>query len=234
MKKNLLKLIITISILIIIPYSCITALGNIDWTPECEKALQAHPEFLNIEKEWVDKLGMHYVINLTGNRVLEFAEIDSRNGGGKYAQLRRINEFEVRGTVKYPKDSNIENHWKDCYGHNARFSDLTKGMGIKIETMIDVINHYDEVLAFIKKIANEQYSSGDYAYHVDTEDRKATIWIAYVNGYPEGLWHGVKDDEIPFNEDWGEWWCVSEYGENWREKLNTDLPKIRKSLGLEN
>ncbi len=233
MKKKSFKLIIILLILIVIPYSCITALGNKDWTTEVEKALQVHPEFLNIEKEWVDKLGMHYVINLTGNRVLEFAEIDSRNGGGKYAQLRRINEFEVRGTVKYLNDSSDEVHWKDRYGTNARFRDLSQGMGIKIETMVDVINHYDEVLSFIKMIANGQYVSDNYVYRVDSEDRKATIWVAYINGYPDGLWHGIKEDEIPFNEDWGEWWCVSEYGENWREKVNNDLPKIRKSLGLE-
>ncbi len=126
MKKKSFKLIIILLILIVIPYSCITALGNKDWTTEVEKALQVHPEFLNIEKEWVDKLGMHYVINLTGNRVLEFAEIDSRNGGGKYAQLRRINEFEVRGTVKYLNDSSDEVHWKDRYGTNARFRDLSQ------------------------------------------------------------------------------------------------------------
>ncbi len=234
MKKELLKLIITLLILIIIPYSCITALGKIDWTAEGDKALYAHPEFINIEEFWGEKLGTHYLVNLTENRILEFQFIDSRTGGGKYAGLRRIGEFEVRGFVDYPKDTSIETHWKDRYGPHARFRDISQGMGIKIETMVDVINHYDEILAFFKMIANEQYISDDYVYHVDTEERKATIWVDKIHGYYSGLWQGVKEGELPFNgEDWGESLCIRCYGENWREKLNNDLPKIRKSLGLE-
>ncbi|MBO4729188.1 MAG: hypothetical protein J5631_12250, partial [Spirochaetaceae bacterium] len=132
------------------------------------------------------------------------------------------------------------NDWKYYYGSYARLQDLSQAIGIKIETMVDVINHYDEILAFIKMIANkqydsEQYSSDDYIYHVDSENRKATIWVDKIHGYYNGLWHGVKEGELPFNgEDWGESLCVRCYGENWREKLNADLPKIRKALGLEN
>lgn len=200
-----------------------------------EKLLKKNPEFVGIGEKWGEKLGNHYIVNLTGNRILEFAEIDSRNGGGKYACLSRIDEFELRGFVKYPKDSCTKEHWKDCYSSYARLQDLSYAIGIKIETMVDVINHYDEILTFIKMIANEQYSSDDYIYHVDSENRKATIWVDKIHGYYNGLWHGVKEGELPFNgEDWGESLCVRCYGENWREKLNADLPKIRKSLGLEN
>ena len=230
MKKSLIKLIITLLILIIIPYSCITALGKIDWAPEAEKVLFNHPEFIDIEQKWYDKLGTHYLVNLTGNRILEFDQIDSRNGGGKYACLQRIGEFTLLGSVKYTKDDN----WKDCYCLFARFRDISQGMGIKIETMVDVINHYDEILAFFKMIANEQYISDDYAYHVDTEERKATIWVQEIHGYSLVLWHGVKEGEIPpYNEYFGPGIFDIRYGENWREKLNNDLPKIRKSLGLE-
>lgn len=228
MKKN----IILICCLTLFLFATVSICYAFDF--KAVKDLKKHPDFVSIEQAWFDKLGGHFLVKLKENRILEFSQINLVNGGGKYAQLRRINEFEVRGSVNYPKDSSTEEHWKDCYGSDARFRDLSKGMGIKIGTMVDVINHYDEVLAFIKMIGNEQYISGGYAYHVDTEDRKATIYVAYLNGYPDGLWHGIKEDEIPFNEDWGEWWCVSEYGENWREKLNADLPKIRKALGLEN
>ena len=41
------------------------------------------------------------------------------------------------------------------------------------------------------------------------------VWRIY--GYPERLWHGIKEEDL----------------ENRREKVNADLPKIRKSLGLE-
>ena len=218
--------IITMSILIIIPYSCITALGKIDWTTEGDKALYAHPEFINIEESWGEKLGNHYIVNLTENRILEFAQIDSRNGGGKYAGLRRIGEFEVRGFVTFPKDKSIETHWKEQYGQHARFSDISQGMGIKIETMVDVINHYDEIIDFFKMIAIEQYNTNKYVFRVDSEDRKAFIWVHQINGYYWYHWHGVKEDEFVGENFYG--------SENWREKLNADLPKIRKSLGLEN
>ena len=237
MKKNLLKLIITMSILIIIPYSCITALGKIDWTTEGDKALYAHPEFINIEEFWGEKLGTHYLVNLTENRMLEFSQIDSRNGGGKYAGLKRIGEFEVREDVRYidEKGQPFWGDWKDAYGSYVRFRDLSQEMSIKIETMTDVIDHYDEILDFVKKIANEQYISNDYVYRLDSGDRKAAIWVSDIHGYSYVLWHGVKEDEMPpYNEYFGPGIYDIKYGENWREKLNADLPKIRKSLGLEN
>ncbi|MBQ4495926.1 MAG: hypothetical protein II973_00300, partial [Spirochaetaceae bacterium] len=46
-----------------------------------EKLLKKNPEFVGIGEKWGEKLGNHYIVNLTGNRILEFAEIDSRNGG---------------------------------------------------------------------------------------------------------------------------------------------------------
>ncbi|MBR4825106.1 MAG: hypothetical protein IKZ86_09915, partial [Spirochaetaceae bacterium] len=184
-----------------------------------EKALKNHPEFVSIEEEWGTKLGTHYIVNLTDNRILEFDQINSGNGGGEYACLKRIGEFELRGFVQYINKNGeiVRGNTKESWSAYARFRDISQGMGVKIETMVDVINHYDEIISFFKMIANEQYISDDYAYHVDSENRKATIYVAYLNGYPDGLWHGIKEDEIPFNEDWGEWWCVSEYGENWRE-----------------
>lgn len=190
-----------------------------------EKALKNHPEFVSIEEEWGEKLGTHYIVNLTENRILEFAQIDSRNGGGKYAGLRRIGEFEVRGFVSFPKDKSIETHWKEQYGPHARFRDISQGMGVKIETMVDVIDHYDEIIDFFKMIAIEQYNTNKYVFRVDSEDRKAFIWVHQINGYYWYHWHGVKEDEFVGENFYG--------SENWREKVNNDLPKIRKSLGLE-
>lgn len=199
-----------------------------------EKALKNHPEFLNIEQEWGNKIGTHYLVNLTENRILEFDQIDPGNGGGKYACLQQIGEFTLRGSVKYPKDSSFEDHWKDRYGSYARFSDLSQATGLKIKTMTDVIDHYDEILDFVKKIANELYISGNYEYRVDSEDRKASIWVSDIHGYSFVLWHGVKGGEVPpYNKYFGPEIYDVMYGENWREKLNSDLPKIRKSLGLE-
>lgn len=225
MKRKLI-LIFCLTIFLFITLSICVAFGL-----KGEKALKNHPEFVSIEDEWGEKLGTYYLVNLTEDRTLEFFQIDSNSGGGKYACLSKIGEFELREDVRYINES-IKNN-RESWSPYARFSDLSYALGIKIETMVDVVNHYDEILTFVKMVANEQYISDDYVYHVNTEDKKATIWIWKLHGYFHGLWHGVKEDEIPFNADWGESLCVRCYGENWREKLNADLPKIRKSLGLE-
>ena len=229
MKKNFLKLSIILSLLIIIPYSCITALGNIDWTPECEKTLQAHPDFVSIEQKWYDKLGTHYLINLTENRILEFDQIDSQNGGGKYACLSRIGEFKLRGDIKYVNDNGESDpwkDWKDCYSTSVRFCEISKAINIKLETMIDVIDNYNEIINFFKMIAKNQYLTGE-RYHIDSKNRRSAIRVWAIYDYYERLWHGAKE------EDLGNWTYETMYGENWPEKLNADLPKIRKSLGLE-
>lgn len=199
-----------------------------------EKDLINHPEFVSIEQEWGDKLGEHYLVLLTDNRILEFDQINMRNGGGKYACLTRIGEFTLLGSVKYPEDTSSETHWKDRYGQYARFRDISQAMGIKIETMVDAISNYDEILAFVRKIAQKQYDSNDYVYRVDSEKRKASIWVWKIYDYSFELWHGVKEGEVPpYNEYFGSDIFNVLYGENWREKLDEDLPKIRKSLGLE-
>lgn len=232
MKSKLQKIIILSLIILTLPSTSVVVLAKIPL--EGYKALKNHPEFVNIEKEGGEKLGGYLIVNFTENRSVEFSQIDYRSGGGKYACLRRIGEFELRGSVNYPKDTNRYTHSKECYGSYARFCDLSQAMGVKIETMVDVIDHYDEILAFVKMIATEQYISDDYVYHVDTEDRKATIWVWKIHGYSFELWHGVKEGELPpYNEYFGPEIFEVLYGENWREKLNADLPKIRKSLGLE-
>ena len=119
--------------------------------------------------------------------------------------------------------------------------------------MVDCIDNYDKIYELAQKLAKEEYFS-DYEevvkigktdfentdivkrfphHFVLSENRRGVVFVSEIYGYSNGLWHGVKEDEIPFNADWGENWCINKYGENWREKLNTDLPKIRKSLGLE-
>ena len=80
-----------------------------------EKALKNHPEFVSIEEEWGTKLGTHYIVNLTDNRMLEFDQINSGNGGGEYAGLRRIGEFEVRGFVTFSKDKSKAYNISDYY-----------------------------------------------------------------------------------------------------------------------
>ena len=231
MKKTII-LICCLTLFLFVTLSMCVAFGL-----KGEKALKNHPEFVSIEEEWGTKLGTHYIVNLTDNRMLEFDQINSGNGGGEYACLERIGEFELRENVRYidEKGQPFRGDWKDAYGSYARFSDLSQEMGIKIETMTDVINHYDEILDFVKKIANEQYISNDYVYRLDSGDRKAAIWVSDIHGYSYVLWHGVKEDEVPpYNEYFGPGVYDIMYGENWREKLNADLPKIRKSLGLEN
>ena len=221
MKKNIILIFCLTLFLFATQLMCVAE-------TRAEKLLNKHPEFVSIGNKWVDKLGNHYLVNLTENRVLEFDQINSLNGGGKYACLMRIGEFELIGSVKYPKDSSTEAHWKDRYSSYARFQDLSQGMGVKIETMIDVINHYDEILNFVKMIAKEQFFSENYVYHIDSENRKATIWVWTIHGFFFEHWHGAKEEDLKNHL------YETLYGDkNWSEKLNADLPKIRKSLGLE-
>ena len=171
---------------------------------------------------------LEYIVNLTDNRILEFDQINSGNGGGEYACLKRIGEFEVRGFVQYINKNGeiVRGNTKESWSAYARFRDISQGMGVKIETMVDVIDHYDEIIDFFKMIAIEQYNTNKYVFRVDSEDRKAFIWVHQINGYYWYHWHGVKEDEFVGENFYG--------SENWREKVNNDLPKIRKSLGLEN
>ena len=209
-----------------------------------EKLLNKHPEFVSIEQRWGDKLGTHYLVNLTENRILEFDQIDSRNGGGKYAGLRKIGEFEVRGYVIYKK---TKVSWKDTYGSHARFQDLTQLLGVKIETMVDCINNYDKILNLVKMLARDQYLLGyeesiklknkdcfyddkiisEFSHHFNfTEDRIALIRVVSIYDYIQWIWDGIQEDELKLCKDW-----VIEFGVGWENNIPYD--KIRKSLGLE-
>lgn len=220
-----------------------------------EKLLKKHPEFVSIEGIWGNKLGNDYRIKLTKGRILEFQFIDSRNGGGKYAGLKEIGEFSVTGQVDYI--DGVDHSWKDTYGSHVRFQDLSQLLGIKIENMIDCIDNYDKILEYVQMLAREQYLAGyeasfnraeirwknpdnlkKFPHHfVLSDERNAMIAVWRIYGYPERLWHGINEVEHEnrsYKNMFGENWCINNYGENWREKLNADLPKIRKSLGLEN
>lgn len=222
MKKIPFKLIIILSILIIIPYSCITALGKKDWTTEGRKALYNHPDFISTEKEWGDKLGQHLVVNLTDNRILEFEQIDTRVGGGKYAGLKGIGEFKLSSYVEF----NGESYWKDTYGSHVRFQDLSQLLGIKIETMIDCIDNYDKILELVKKLAREQYlTSPDVSLRLYRE--RASRHKDIIKEFPN---HFVLSENriaciyVLAMYDW-----IAQY--EWDEKIPAD--KLRKSLGLE-
>lgn len=237
MKKNII-LIFCLTIFLFVTLSMCFAFGL-----KGEKALKNHPEFISIENEWGEKLGTHYLVNLTGNRILEFAQIDSGNGGGKYAGLKGIGEFGLTGQVDYIDGK--YHSWKDTYGSHVRFQDLSQLLGIKIENMIDCIENYDKILGYVQMLAREQYLAGyeasfkrarkrrenpdnleNFPYHfVLSEKRNAMIAVSSIYGYSEDFWHGTKEEDF-INEN-----IYS--NENRREKLNKDLPKIRKSLGLE-
>ena len=200
-----------------------------------EKLLKKHPEFVSIEGKWINKLGTDYKIKLTKGRILEFQFIDSRNGGGKYAGLKGIGEFSVTGRVDYIDGE--DHSWKDTYGSHVRFQDLSQLLGIKLENMNDCIDNYDKILEYVQMLAREQYLAGyedsfksarqswenpdnlkKFPHHfVLSDKRNAMIAVWRIYGYPERLWHGIKEEDL----------------ENRREKVNADLPKIRKSLGLE-
>ena len=188
-----------------------------------EKLLKKNPEFVGIGDKWGEKLGNHYIVNLTGNRILEFAEIDTRNGGGKYAGLEGIGEFKLSSYVEFKNES----YWKDTYGSHVRFQDLSQLLGIKIETMIDCIDNYDKILELVKKLAREQYlTSPDVSLRLYRE--RASRHIDIIKEFPN---HFVLSENriaciyVLAMYDW-----IAQY--EWDEKIPAD--KLRKSLGLEN
>ena len=242
MKQKLIRFIAML-IAIFLPHIFITALGNKDWMPECEKALQAHPEVISYEVRG-QKHGGYYEVILTDERIIEFDTILADSGGGFYASVSKIGEFWLMDSCDYRKKENQP--WEHCSVYGIYFIDLSRMLGIKIETMVDCRNNYDKILELIRFLAQEQYKTGYqesvklqhgrglhdsktrnlFPFHfVFSENRKAVVNVLAIHEYPQWVWDGIQDDEIQ--------WCVNRYGENWREKLNNDLPKIRKSLGLE-
>ncbi len=215
------------------------AKGNGENLLECEKALKAHPYVIDFKCY----NSIIYEVTLTNGRTITFDEINIY-GGGFYASVSTIGEFWLMDSCDYRKKENQP--WEHCSVYGIYFIDLSRMLGIKIETMVDCINNYDKILELIRFLAQEQYKTGYqesvklqhgrglhdsktrnlFPFHfVFSENRKAVVNVLAIHEYPQWVWDGIQDDEIQ--------WCVNRYGENWREKLNTDLPKIRKSLGLE-
>ena len=188
-----------------------------------EKLLKKNPEFVGIGDKWGEKLRQHLTVNLTENRILEFSQIDTRNGGGKYAGLEGIGEFKLSSYVEFKNES----YWKDTYGSHVRFQDLSQLLGIKIETMIDCIDNYDKILELVKKLAREQYlTSPDVSLRLYRE--RASRHKDIIKEFPN---HFVLSENriaciyVLAMYDW-----IAQY--EWDEKIPAD--KLRKSLGLEN
>ena len=194
--------------------------------PEWQQQLKEHPEFETIEYMWSDKNGSHYKITLSDNRIFEIEEINYKTGNSFYAAVTNINEYKFWDSCKYINSKNGK--WKSCSTYGIYFIDLTEILGINIENAVDVINNYDRICELAKNIAREQYLNERYEYHIYTEKRNSSISIVSVMEYPAYFWHGVAE------EDKNDIYFKAKWGENWVEKLNADLPKIRKSLGLEN
>ncbi|MCQ2579796.1 MAG: hypothetical protein MJ159_03770 [Treponemataceae bacterium] len=99
------------------------------------------------------------------------------------------------------------------------FIDLSEILNIKIETVGDIVDNYEKLYELVRLIAQKQYFESEY---------KSSICILSVYNYPYNLWNGVQEEDFKYSKLYD----VS-YGTDWVEKVNNDLPKIRKSLGLE-
>ena len=194
-------------------------LGSSETVFGAEELLKTHPEFVDIEDKWTDKLGESYEINLTSGRTIGFKCIDLRTGGGKYAGLVSIGEFNLSGRVKYKEKTS----WKDTYGYQVRFQDLSRLLGIKIETMIDCIDNYNQLYELAKMLAREHFNIGwsampeiwyqwdtplvkQFSGYIFTENREAKIITSAIYDCSQAYWaNKVLEDE-----------------------------KFRKSIGLEN
>ena len=95
MKQKLIRFIAML-IAIFLPHIFITALGNKDWMPECEKALQAHPYV----RDFKCYNSIIYEVTLTNGRTITFDEINIY-GGGFYACVNHIGEYQLIGEAIY-------------------------------------------------------------------------------------------------------------------------------------
>ena len=237
MKKN----IILICCLTLFLFATVSICYAFDF--KAVKDLKKHPEFVSIESSTLrENLFINYEydidVKLKNGKSISFACID-KHGGGKYCCVSKIGDFSV--------DSRILVNNRQIPAAGINFIDLSNILKKEISSITDAIDNYDDILKFILNLAKKQYFLGamesswlDSYSCINNQkiikkfpsnfsfkgNRKAVIFVETIKNYPQWVWDGIQDDEIQ--------WCVNRYGENWREKLNNDLPKIRKSLGIEN
>ena len=209
-----------------------------------ERKLKNNPEFVSMELLWSDKHGKHYKVILTNNRILEFDRINPRTGGGKDARLWRIGEYDIWGVTCYKS----EDKWRyNTYG-SVCIKDLKNIVPIKTETILDVVDNYDEIFEAIKKLAKDQFLAGynesiklqediilvddeymknKFPQHILLENnRKAIICVTSIYGYPQWVWDGIQENEVEYSKG-----LNYKLGEDWLNNIPYD--EIRKSLGLE-
>lgn len=209
-----------------------------------ERKLKNNPEFVSMELLWSGKHGKHYKVILTNNRILEFDRINPRTGGGKDARLWRIGEYDIWGVTCYKS----EDKWRyNTYG-SVCIKDLKNIVPIKTETILDVVDNYDEIFEAIKKLAKDQFLAGynesiklqediilvddeymknKFPQHILLENnRKAIICVTSIYGYPQWVWDGIQENEVEYSKG-----LNYKLGEDWLNNIPYD--EIRKSLDLE-
>ena len=239
--KNQIIIVIFRFILFLLINSICYAKGKF----EGREAMENHPEVISYELRG-QKHGAYYKVTLTGNRIIEFSNILSDSGSGFYAAISKLGEYWFLDSCRYRKSAKQE--WKICGTDGIYFTDLSQILDTKIETMVDCIDNYNKIYELAKFLANEQYKAGckesanlqDHRCLFDSrikdvfpfhfalsENREAVVTVLAIYEYPQWFWDGVQEDEMNDRTAKIQW------GENWVEKVNADLPKIRKSLGLE-
>lgn len=216
------------------------AKGNGENLLECEKALQAHPYVIDFKCY----NSIIYEVTLTNGRTITFDEINIY-GGGFYACVNHIGEYQLIGEAIYRL--NPKKKWKTC-SRGAYFSDLSQILGIKIETMVDVIDNYEKIIKLAQFLALEQFKAGYQEseklsdnrcfdlqtinkfprHYAISENRKAVIYVLAIYDYPRWVWDGIQENELKISKS--QVW-TNTFGENWENNIPYD--KIRKSLGLE-
>lgn len=190
--------------------SCFS-LGSREVVFEAEELLKRHPDFVSIEGAWINEIGEDYKINLTEGRTIEFQCIDLRTGGGEYAGIASIGEFNLTSQVEYKEKLS----WKDTYGYHVRFNDLSQLLGTKIETMTDCIDNYDKIYELAKKLAIEQFEIGwdsmpeiwyqwdtplvkQFSGYIFTENRKAKIITSAIYDCGQAYWEekALEDEKF--------------------------------------
>ena len=164
--------------------------------------LENHPDFVCIERYSSNKdvfggsNDAFISVNLTNNKKISFQYVD-KNGGGKFANVKSIGDYQF---LDYAKDS------KKDYVSGAFFIDLSYIFGKEINTITDVIDNYDLILDYAKRIVAEELSLGTEKMKILHVSWDFSVISNYAGFYRN---ENIREAKVfvgglygPWNKDW--------------------------------
>lgn len=167
--------------------------------------LKSHPDFVSIEtyrsnRDVFSGSNDAFIsVKLTNNRKISFQYIE-KNGGGKYANVAKIDGYNFLG---YAKDN------KNKYSSGAFFIDLSYILDKEISTIIDAIDNYDLILRYARKITEEEILLGTEQmklFHYSWDKSVINAYYGYSNN------ENIRESKIftatifgPWDSEWTEY-----------------------------